>query len=272
MRMSDNKSVPPSAFSERLNAVIERWVDVLPLHLRERFRDEFGHFGDAHDRTMSTLEGIWKRRDRRLSLDEATGLARRRPFQDHLALMLAAPDPRPFTAVGVLFIDVDNLKQINDTYGHRVGDKALAVVGRGVRDAIRFERSTDYSDRAAPEDDYSVSRHGGDEFLVALELEHKSSIGAVASRIKRRVEDPVLQRSRGFEAPPQITISMGGVVYELPDVPARLAPNVLARELIAAADEQMYLAKRDRRIHIAPARFTDHIEIDRDHAEALDAS
>ena len=269
--MPNRKSVPPSTFSERLNAAIERWVEVLPLHLRERFRAEFGHFGDAHDRTINTLEGIWQRRDRRLSLDEATGLARRRPFQDHLARMLATPAPRSFSAVGVLFIDVDNLKQINDAYGHRVGDKALAVVGRAIRDAIRFERTTDYSARATPDDDdYSVSRHGGDEFLVALELEQMSSIEAVAPRIKRRVEDPELQRTRGYTAPPLITISMGGVVYPLPESVPRVAPNILARELIAAADEQMYVAKRDGRIHVAPVRFTDHIEIDRAGAQALD--
>ena len=83
--MPEDKSVPPSAFSEQLQAVIERWSQMLPLHLRERFRDEFGEFGDAHDRTMNILEGIWKRRDRSLSLDDATGLARRRPFQEHLA-------------------------------------------------------------------------------------------------------------------------------------------------------------------------------------------
>jgi diguanylate cyclase (GGDEF)-like protein len=268
--MPEDKSVPPSAFSEQLQAVIERWSQMLPLHLRERFRDEFGEFGDAHDRTMNILEGIWKRRDRRLSLDDATGLARRRPFQEHLARVLARPDGRPFSAIGVLFLDVDNLKQVNDTYGHPAGDKAISAVGRAIRDAIRCTRS-DFSARTTPDDeDYSISRHGGDELLVALELEDPATIEIVAPRIKRRVEDPDLQRAAGYDAPAPITVSMGGVVYELPDPATHPPPDVVARQLIAAADEQMYVAKRDRRIHIAPARFTDHVEVDHARAQALD--
>ena len=264
------KMTGPSAFSERLQGAIERWVEVLPLHLREQFRKEFGQFADSHDRTMATIEAIWKRRDRRLARDEATGLARRRPFQDHLASMLAMPASHPYKAVGILFIDVNNLKAVNDTYGHKAGDKALAVVGRAIREAIRVERTADFSTRATPEDDdYSVSRHGGDEFLIALELDGLSSIEAAAPRIKRRVENPEEQKAAGYHFPMTITVSMGGVVYALPESAPPMAPNRLARELIAAADEQMYAAKRDGRIHIVTARFTDRIEVDRGRAQAL---
>ena len=270
--MSDRRTVAPSAFSERLNAAIDRLESVLPLHLRAQFREEFAGFGDAHDRTMSTIEDIWQRRDRHLSFDEATGLARRRPFRDRLARMLAAPDALAFSAVGVLFIDIDNLKNVNDTYGHRTGDRALAAVGRAIRDAIRGDRDTDVSTRAvAEDDDYSVSRHGGDEFLVALELRDPAGIEVVAPRIRRHVEDPERQKAGGYDGPLPITVSVGGVVVDVPGPSPRFPPQALARELIAAADEQMYLAKRDRRIHIVPVRITDRIEIDRAHARTLES-
>jgi diguanylate cyclase (GGDEF)-like protein len=262
-------STSPSSLVERLTAAIDRWVPFLPLHLQPSFRADFEEFGAEHDRTLQTLEHIWERRDRRLSLDESTGLARRRPFLDHLASVLAAP--RPVPAVAVLFLDVDNLKKLNDTFGHEAGDRALAAVGRTIRDAIRVERDVDFLTRLdAESDDYSVARHGGDEFLVALELTDPAGIDVVAPRIKHRVDDPERQRACGHIAPAPITVSMGGVVFE-PHTAASapLAPNVLARGLIAAADEQMYESKRDGRIHIAPARFTDRLEIDREHARTI---
>jgi diguanylate cyclase (GGDEF)-like protein len=258
----------PSPFVERLNATLDRWAPFLPLHLRPSFRQELEEFGQEHERTLQTLELIWERRDRRLSLDESTGLARRRPFLDHLASVITAPEPVP--AVAVLFLDVNNLKQLNDTFGHDAGDRALAAVGRTIRDAIRVERDVDFLARLdAEHDDYSVSRHGGDEFLVALELTDPAGIDVVAPRIKRRVDDPERQRACGHVAPTPITVSMGGIVFQPPTCIEGIAANVLARGLIAAADEQMYESKRDGRIHIAPARFTDRLEIDRDHARTL---
>ena len=113
------------------------------------------------------------------------------------------------------------------------------------------------------------SRHGGDEFLVALELDDASGIDVVAPRIKQRLDDPERQRANGHVAPPSITVSMGGVVYEPPCGAPSLALHTIARGLIAAADAQMYESKRDGHIHIARARFTDRLEIDHDHARAL---
>jgi diguanylate cyclase (GGDEF)-like protein len=269
--MDDSKAFKPapSPLVERLNTSVERWASILPLHLREEFRDEFALIGEEHDRTVTTIETIWKRRDRRLAIDESTGLARRRPFLDHLAAVLA-PEMPIFRAVAVLFLDVDNLKRLNDTFGHEVGDRALAAVGRIIQETIRAERDIDFASRApADTDDFSVSRHGGDEFLIALELDDPAGIEVVAPRIKHRVDDPNMQKASGFSSPAHLTVSMGGVVYEMPPTLPPLAANVLARSLIAAADEQMYESKRDGRIHIALARFTDKLEVDRDHARTL---
>lgn len=255
----------PSSFVERLDDVIERWASILPLGLRRELRQDFEAFGIEHDRTIATIENIWNRRERRYAFDEATGLARRRPFHDHLAAVLATPESPVLRAVGVLFIDVNNLKKINDTFGHAAGDKAVAAVGSIIREAIRIEQNTDFIARAG-DDDYSAARHGGDEFLIALELRDPSGIDVVAPRIKQHVDDPDRQRARGFTAPVGLTISMGGVVYDLPATPPPVPAATLATSLITAADEQMYQSKRDGCIHIATATYTERLELAGAHA------
>ncbi len=270
--MSDDKTAefPPSSLAERLEEAIQRWSRVLPVQLQSQFRREFEEFGREHDRTMTTIENIWKRRERRYAFDESTGLARRKPFQDNLAAVLMTPPSPLLRAVGVLFIDVNNLKRINDTYGHSMGDRAVAAVGAIIREAIRVDVNTDFMTRThAGTSEYSVSRHGGDEFLVALELKEPAGIDTVASRIKMHVDDPVRQQAHGYTADLAVSISVGAVVYELGADCLPLPAHALASSLITVADEQMYEAKRDGRIHIVGARCTDRLEVDRENVKRV---
>jgi diguanylate cyclase (GGDEF)-like protein len=214
---------------------------------------------------LDTIEAIWNRRQHHYAFDESTGLARRGPFHDHLTHLLEQPESASTTAVGVIFVDLDNLKRINDVCGHTVGDKAVAAVGRIIRETVRADQQLDFVTPGG-QSDYSASRHGGDEFLVALELKTMSDITHVAPRLKHNVDDPGRQTARGYDGPVRLTSSVGGVVYELPNTPATVVTNMLARELVRAADEQMYASKRDGLIHIAAARFTDRLEVDTDYA------
>ncbi len=120
----------PSLFAEQLDVVVAEWTPYVPPELRAAFRRDFGRLGALHDAALKTIEGIWERRERTYAFDESTGLATRRPFRDHLATTLSRAQQTPgSTVIGVLFIDVNNLKGINDTCGHQVGDRALAAVG-----------------------------------------------------------------------------------------------------------------------------------------------
>ena len=270
MADSQHPSVPMrSPFAERLDALIDKWAPLLPAHLQQDFRTDTRAFGLEHDRTINTLEGIWKRRERRYAFDESTGLARSRPFRDHLAALLSAPQAPSRRAIGVLFIDLDKLKRINDTYGHDAGDRAVSAVGTIIRDAIRIDRREDFLYRADIDDDYSISRHGGDEFLVALELQEPSALDIVATRIKQRVGDTDEQRARGYMAPLPVSVSIGGVAYEVPEAPPSLAAQALGKALIAVADEQMYESKKDGYVHLATARFDGALEVDRRHARIV---
>jgi diguanylate cyclase (GGDEF)-like protein len=256
-----------SPFADRLNVMIERWAAQLPPDKREAFRGEFGPVADEYDRTLDTIEIIWRRREQEYALDPSTGLALRRPFLQHLVTLLSLPATPIFGAIGVVFIDIDNLKTINDTCGHPAGDRAIAAVAGIIRDAVRVSRHVDRVDRPGDGDaDYAVSRHGGDEFLVVLELRDASEIDVVAHRLKRHVDDADKQRAHGYDSPAKLAASVGGVVYELPEKPAAISPHQLAKALVSAADELMYQSKRDGLVHLALARYTDRLSLDHRHA------
>jgi len=251
-----------SAFAQRMEFAVAQWSSVIPAQLRESFSTTFLGFADDHERALKTIENIWTKRDQAYVFDESTGLARRQPFLDHLAALLTRADDVS-TAIGVLFLDLNGLKAINDRYGHDAGDRAIAAAGRIVRDAIRVDGHVDVIARAA--DQCAIARHGGDEFIVALELREPKDIHAIAPRIKARVDDRERQRAHGYDVEDGFTVSLGGVVCARG--PSRLPTAVMVRELIAAADSQMYLSKRDGLVHIAMARFADHLEIE--HREAF---
>jgi diguanylate cyclase (GGDEF)-like protein len=246
--------------------MIERWAAQLPPELRQPFRDEFGPFADEYDRTLDTIEIIWRRREQEYALDQSTGLARRRHFLQHAVTLLGTPATPVLGAIGVVFIDIDNLKTINDTCGHPAGDRAIAAVAGIIRQAIRISRHVDLVDRPRDDDaEYAVSRHGGDEFLVALEMRDVSEIDLVAPRLKRHVDDVDKQRAHGYDSPARLAASVGGVAYELREKPAAISPQELARALVNAADELMYESKRDGLVHLAVARYTDKFSVDHRH-------
>ena len=238
--------------------MIERWAAQLPRDLRPAFRDEFAPFADEYDRTLETIEIIWRRREQEYALDQSTGLALRRHFLQHLVTLLGTPATPVFGAIGVVFIDIDNLKTINDTCGHPTGDRAIAAVAGIIRHAVRVNRHVDLVDRPGDDDsEYAVSRHGGDEFLVVLELRDASEIDIVAPRLKRHIDDVEKQQAHGYESSAKLAASVGAVAYELPERPAAISPHELAKALVNAADELMYESKRDGLVHLAEARYTD---------------
>src|SRR5256714_11321616 len=119
-----------------------------------------------------------------LLVDELTGLPNRRAFitLSEQALKMAMRMERD---VLMIFIDVDHLKYINDTYGHLAGDRALIDTARVLRESCR-------------EADI-IARLGGDEFVALLTVDSDQTAELVCDRIKGRVETHNREIDRGYE-------------------------------------------------------------------------
>jgi diguanylate cyclase (GGDEF)-like protein/PAS domain S-box-containing protein len=154
--------------------------------------------------------------------DPLTKLANRAAFDEQLTIALVRAD-RDGAAVGVVYIDLDGFKEINDRYGHAAGDQLLeAVAGR----LTSHQHTNDV-----------IARIGGDEFLLLLtDLEPRAGrevLAAIATRIQGAIAAPIRLPRHGMVG---ISSSVGTSLY--PDD----APT--AAELVAAADRAMYRRKR----------------------------
>lgn len=153
--------------------------------------------------------------------DALTGLLNRTALEVQLqnALVYAQREKHQ---VGVLLIDLDNFKQVNDTLGHHVGDHLLVQVGRRLKDCVRANDP--------------VARLGGDEFIVVLQdIESAMSVGAIASKIQRSLADAYQVDEYTLYATPSIGVSLYPIDGSDPDV------------LIKNADSAMYHAKAQGR-------------------------
>lgn len=152
--------------------------------------------------------------------DELTGLSNRRGFDD--ALVLELERARRFgTKLGIVLLDLDNFKQINDNYGHLQGDVVLREVARVLRETAR-------------EIDYPV-RYGGEEMAVLLPETDVEGALRFAERLRERIADLQIHRPHAPETL-HVTASCGVAAY--PDV------AVDGAGLVAAADAALYEAKR----------------------------
>jgi diguanylate cyclase (GGDEF)-like protein/PAS domain S-box-containing protein len=109
--------------------------------------------------------------------DPLTGLANRTLLRDRLEQALAR-SKRKGGASGLLFVDLDNFKQVNDEYGHATGDAVLVELGKRLQKAVR------------PSD--TVARLGGDEFVVVCEELDEQTAVALGRRLHEALERPLL--------------------------------------------------------------------------------
>jgi diguanylate cyclase (GGDEF)-like protein len=151
-------------------------------------------------------------------------LANRDSLRTRLSQRLGCP-PESAEYVGVLFCDIDNLKPVNDRYGHLVGDAVISMV------ATRLERSVRRQD--------VVARVGGDEFVIVLD--HCASVEqlqTVATNVQTAASHPVETPEGSLD----VTVSVGAVLAE---------STAETDAALARADAALYRAKRAGRNRIS---------------------
>ena len=146
--------------------------------------------------------------------DQLTGLPNRSKLQDEFSLLLAAKKQ----AVFIIFIDLDEFKSINDTYGHILGDDLLKIVAKRLINCIR--------------DSHIVSRISGDEFVVVLSEVTEDDVMIIVNRIKTTLASPYSIENK------EITITTSIGIYRYADKAEDL------NEMIKRADFAMYRAKK----------------------------
>ncbi len=150
--------------------------------------------------------------------DELTGIYNRRGFYTLVTQQIKVANRMNRRAL-LLEADLDDLKTINDTYGHKVGDAALKEIAGLLKDTFR---ETDI-----------IARIGGDEFIV-FQLENE---GTGPSKMIARLQEKLLSRNADKSVKYQLSLSMGAVYYD-PDAPRSVD------ELLVSADRLMYDQKR----------------------------
>ena len=159
------------------------------------------------------------------SVDALTGLPNRRYFDEFCGLL--ARRRRADDAVGVLMIDIDRFKDLNDSYGHAVGDQVLRAVGGAIMAAVR--------------DDDVPARYGGEEFVVLLRNPSRD----VAVDVGERVRGAVGALDLDEYGVPRVSVSVGVAVASVPNQPIGA--------LVAEADRALYRAKRAGRDRVVAA-------------------
>lgn len=159
----------------------------------------------------------------RANQDPLTGMSNRGVLEARLRKIVAG---RERGRTGLVILDIDRFKAVNDTFGHAAGDAVLVTLAEVLREALR-------------EGD-AVYRFGGEEFVLVLPIGSEDALAAAAERLRM----VVFERVRGPAGP--VTVSIGGAMH---------SGEGDWQDWFARADAALYLAKRAGRdrVHIAEA-------------------
>ncbi|MCW2830319.1 MAG: hypothetical protein JWP31_1011 [Aeromicrobium sp.] len=185
------------------------------------------HMSDTSRRESEHLEAL----ERRANTDGLTGLANYTFFRE--VLDDVSENRRAGESIGIVFIDLDGFKEINDRYGHIAGDAALRVLGD------RLLRHTG--------DQLSVTRYGGDEFAVMVrDVDDYAALTTECGRLRWLVTEPIVIGEHTL----RLRASFGAALSTSPDDSME--------DVVRAADQQMY--QRKRAVHEGDGPATTRID------------
>lgn len=160
---------------------VERWIKTRKGQRLFLFRNKFVHSGSGKNEIFLICSGTDITEERRAqerlrvlaNTDTITGLPNRNAIHE---LISDAIDARGENQVGVVYLDLDNFKKVNDAYGHTFGDQLLQAVALAILSCL--------------DEGQVLARLGGDEFIVMATETSQSSLEAMASRILTRLRQP----------------------------------------------------------------------------------
>ncbi|MGF6573144.1 diguanylate cyclase (GGDEF)-like protein [Paraburkholderia sp. GAS333] len=198
----------------------EHAMHTLPL----KRTDEIGVLARCFDRLRREIKGqmdVLHNKQRELvhlaTHDTLTGLPNRMLFMQKLESAIEQASRRE-EGLAVLFVDLDRFKQINDQFGHSIGDKVLSAVARRLKQGL-------FTDDV-------VARLGGDEFIVLIEGPRVAqAVPSIASRIMNTLNEPLVMDGH------RMTVGASIGISQFPD------DSGTAEELLLNADAAMYAAK-----------------------------
>lgn len=153
----------------------------------------------------------------RVSIDPLTGLQNRAATLDRIALAVSSAKRNP-NQFAVLYVDLNGFKQVNDSHGHTLGDRALAEAARRMRAVLRRHEM--------------AGRIGGDEFAVLVDFDDVSDLERVAERLLEAICEPIEMGTTRLA----LSASVGIAIFP--------QHGTTAEDLLAHADSAMYSAKR----------------------------
>jgi diguanylate cyclase (GGDEF)-like protein len=186
----------------------------------------------SQQHVLKQLEYVRFRLQSMSRVDSLTGLFNRRHFHDYLQQVWQRAQ-HGGDDVAIIMLDVDHFKLFNDRYGHQAGDDCLAMVAQAMRDCLR-----------RPGD--MVARFGGEEFIAVLPQTDLGTAQAVAERVRQAVASLHIPHEASSAAD-VVTVSVGVAA-------SAVQLGHMTGDLIKAADDALYRAKRDGRNRVMASR------------------
>ncbi|ADU69377.1 cyclic di-GMP phosphodiesterase [Pantoea sp. At-9b] len=160
---------------------VERWIKTKKGQRLFLFRNKFVHSGSGKNEIFLICSGTDITEERRAqerlrvlaNTDTVTGLPNRNAIHQQISLAL---ETAKGAQTGVVYLDLDNFKKVNDAYGHMFGDQLLQAVSLAILSCLGK--------------DQTLARLGGDEFVVLAENTSQAALEAMASRILERLRQP----------------------------------------------------------------------------------
>ena len=209
--------------------------DLLPQNeqrdAQARRADRYIGIGNAASRHIAHQEEIIEEAQALANTDALTGLRNRRGFMQNLVETVAAVQGKEDQLPSLLFLDLDNFKELNDTKGHAAGDELLRKVGTKFQEIFRLRKGD------------VIGRTGGDEFVAIVHADtfenlrrHPQGEDKVAAGLAARIERTVHDIAVDMKSNVRVSIQ-----------PVKYTPGESAAEWLERADKAMYEIKRARK-------------------------